>query len=56
MFAITKILEIYVKTCYYTVDTTLISGTKSGSEDSSFNTLLMCVSFFNILKNRLLID
>lgn len=56
MFAIAKILEIYVKTCYYTVDTTLISGTKSGSEDSSFNTLLMCVSFFNILKNRLLID
>jgi len=39
-------LELYIKICYYVVDTTLISGTKSGSEDSSFNILLMCVSFF----------
>ena len=41
---------------YYGVDTTLIGGTKSGSEDSSFNTLLMCVSFFVIFGSRLLID
>ena len=46
MFACNKMFEIYVKMWYYVVDTTLISGTKSGSEDSSFNTLLMCVSFY----------
>ena len=46
MYVYTKIFEIYSKMCYYVVDTTLISGTKSGSEDSSFNTLLMCVSFY----------
>ena len=39
---------VYEKSYYldYGVDTTLIGGTKSGSEDSSFNTLLMCVSFY----------
>ena len=41
-----KLFEFYIKMWYYVVDTTLIGGTKSGSEDSSFNTLLMCVSFF----------
>lgn len=46
MFACDKMFEIYIKMCYYVVDTTLIGGTKSGSEDSSFNTLLMCVSFY----------
>jgi len=46
LFAYNKIFEIDVKMWYYVVDTTLICGTKSGSEDSSFNTLLMCVSFF----------
>jgi len=46
MFVSNKIFEIYSKICYYIVDTTLIGGTKSGSEDSSFNTLLMCVSFY----------
>lgn len=45
-FVYNKIFEIYVKMWYYFVDTTLICGTKSGSEDSSFNTLLMCVSFY----------
>ena len=45
MFVCDKIFEIYSKMWYYGVDTTLIGGTKSGSEDSSFNTLLMCVSF-----------
>ena len=46
MFVFNKIFEIYSKMWYYVVDTTLIGGTKSGSEDSSFNTLLMCVSFY----------
>ena len=45
MFVCDKIFEIYSKMWYYGVDTTLIGGTKSGSEDSSFNTLLVCVSF-----------
>ena len=57
MFACNKIFEIYNKMWYYVVDTTLIGGTKSGSEDSSFNTLLMCVSFFFLnFYNSLLID
>ena len=57
MFVLNKKIEIYIKMWYYTIDTTLISGTKSGSEDSSFNTLLMCVSFFClILVSTLLID
>ena len=39
--------------CYIIpVDTTLNGGTKSGTEVSSFNTYLMCVSFF-ILVDRL---
>ena len=46
MFVLNKIFEICIKMWYYVVDTTLIGGTKSGSEDSSFNTLLMCVSFY----------
>ena len=46
MYVCNKIFEIYIKMWYYVVDTTLIGGTKSGSEDSSFNTLLMCVSFY----------
>ena len=45
MYVFGKMFEIYIKLCYYVVDTTLIGGIKSGSEDSSFNTLLMCVSF-----------
>lgn len=55
---VNKMFEIYNKMWYYVVDTTLICGTKSGSEDSSFNTLLMCVSFFIGLNlcSRLLID
>ena len=46
MYALNKLFEISSKMWYYVVDTTLIGGTKSGSEDSSFNTLLMCVSFY----------
>lgn len=47
MFAF-EILEKLLRIVYYIVDTTLIGGIKSGSEDSSFNIILMCVSFFYV--------
>ena len=55
MFACNKMFEIYSKMWYYVVDTTLIGGTKSGSEDSSFNTFinvcifLFCLNFYSSL-------
>ena len=40
------ILTIFLNYYIMLVDTTLNGGTKSGTEVSSFNTYLVCVSFF----------
>lgn len=52
MYVYLAILTIFLNCYIIPVDTTLNGGTKSGTEVSSFNTYLMCVSFF-ILVDRL---
>ena len=46
MYAYLLILTMLLNCYIILVDTTLNDGTKSGTEVSSFNTYLMCVSFF----------
>ena len=46
MYTYLAILTIFLNCYIILVDTTLNDGTKSGTEVSSFNTYLMCVSFF----------
>lgn len=52
MYVYLIMLTIFLNCYIIPVDTTLNGGTKSGTEVSSFNTYLVCVSFFL----RLLID
>lgn len=46
MYAYSAILTIFLNCYIILVDTTLNGGTKSGTEVSSFNAYLVCVSFF----------
>ena len=46
MYVCLLILTMFLNCYIILVDTTLNDGTKSGTEVSSFNTYLMCVSFF----------
>jgi len=46
MYVYSATLTIFLNCYIIPVDTTLNGGTKSGTEVSSFNTYLMCVSFF----------
>ena len=46
MYAYLARLTIFLNCYIIPVDTTLSGGTKSGAEVSSFNTYLVCVSFF----------
>ena len=45
-----SVLTIFLNYYIIPVDTTLNDGTKSGTEVSSFNIYLMCVSFFIVDK------
>ena len=46
MYAYLLILTMFLNCYIILVDTTLNDGTKSGTEVSSFNIYLVCVSFF----------
>ena len=46
MYVYSATLTIFLNCYIIPVDATLNGGTKSGTEVSSFNTYLMCVSFF----------
>ena len=46
MYVYLAMLTIFLNCYIIPVDTTLNGGNKSGTEVSSFNTYLMCVSFF----------
>ena len=46
MYVYSAMLTIFLNCYIIPVDTTLNGGNKSGTEVSSFNTYLMCVSFF----------
>ena len=46
MYVYSATLTIFLNCYIIPVDTTLNGGTKSGTEVSSFNISLMCVSFF----------
>lgn len=46
MYVYSATLTIFLNCYIIPVDTTLNGGTKSGTEVSSFNIYLVCVSFF----------
>ena len=46
MYVCLTMLTIFLNCYIIPVDTTLNGGTKSGTEVSSFNIYLVCVSFF----------
>ena len=46
MYVYSATLTIFLNCYIILVDTTLNDGTKSGTEVSSFNIYLVCVSFF----------
>ena len=49
MYAYLLILTMFLNCYIILVDTTLNDGTKSGTEVSSFNIYLVCVSFFMLV-------